>query len=79
MLVTWPTFHFVTSPLKLLADRNIHPMIVTLPTLHVDMSPLKLIAEQNMRRREDSVEIVDVPVGAAARTVATVPPSKREK
>ena len=39
----------------------------------------QVIAEQNMRRREDSVEIVDVPVGAAARTVATVPPSKRER
>ncbi len=37
------------------------------------------IAEQNMRRREDSVEIVDVPVGASARTVATVPPGKRER
>jgi NADH-quinone oxidoreductase subunit J len=39
----------------------------------------QVIAEQNMRRREDSVEIVDVPVGASARTVATVPPSKRER
>ena len=39
----------------------------------------QVIAEQNMRRREDSVEIVDVPTGAAARTVATVPPSKRER
>ena len=39
----------------------------------------QVISEQNMRRREDSVEIVDVPVGAAARTVATVPPSKRER
>ena len=39
----------------------------------------QVIAEQNMRRREDSVEIVDVPVGAAARTVATVPASKRER
>ena len=38
----------------------------------------QVVADQNMRRREDSVEIVDVPVGAAARTVATVPPSKRE-
>ena len=38
----------------------------------------QVIADQNMRRREDSVEIVDVPVGASARTVATVPPSKRE-
>ena len=38
----------------------------------------QVIAEQNMRRREDSVEVVDVPVGAAARTVATVPPGKRE-
>jgi len=39
----------------------------------------QVIAEQNMRRREDSVEIFDVPVGASARTVATVPPSKRER
>ncbi|MEK9854694.1 MAG: NADH-quinone oxidoreductase subunit J [Rhodobiaceae bacterium] len=39
----------------------------------------QVIAEQNMRRREDSVEIVDVPVGASARTVATVPPGKRER
>jgi NADH-quinone oxidoreductase subunit J len=39
----------------------------------------QVIAEQNMRRREDSVEIVAVPVGASARTVATVPPSKRER
>jgi len=39
----------------------------------------QVIAEQNMRRREDSVEIVDVPVGASARTVATVPQSKRER
>ncbi len=39
----------------------------------------QVIADQNMRRREDSVEIVDVPVGASARTVATVPPSKRER
>ena len=39
----------------------------------------QVIAEQNMRRREDSVEIVDVPVGASARTVVTVPPSKRER
>ena len=38
----------------------------------------QVIADQNMRRREDSVEVVEVPVGAAARTVATVPPSKRE-
>ena len=38
----------------------------------------QVVADQNMRRREDSVEIVDVPVGAAARTVAAVPPSKRE-
>lgn len=38
----------------------------------------QVIAEQNMRRREDSVEVIDVPVGAAARTVHTVPPSKRE-
>jgi NADH-quinone oxidoreductase subunit J len=39
----------------------------------------QVIAEQNMRRREDSVEIFDVPVGASARTVATVPPGKRER
>jgi len=39
----------------------------------------QVIAEQNMRRREDSVEIVDVPVGASARTVATVSPGKRER
>ena len=39
----------------------------------------QVIAEQNMRRREDSVEIVNVPVGASARTVATVAPSKRER
>jgi len=38
----------------------------------------QVIAEQNSRRREDSVEVIDVPVGAAARTVHTVPPSKRE-
>jgi len=38
----------------------------------------QVVADQNMRRREDSVEVVEVPVGAAARTVATVPPSKRE-
>ena len=38
----------------------------------------QVISEQNMRRREDSVEVIDVPVGAAARTVHTVPPSKRE-
>ena len=38
----------------------------------------QVISEQNMRRREDSVKVIDVPVGAAARTVHTVPPSKRE-
>ena len=38
----------------------------------------QVISEQNMRRREDSIEVIDVPVGAAARTVHTVPPSKRE-
>lgn len=38
----------------------------------------QVIAEQNMRRRADSVEVIDVPVGAAARTVHTVPPRKRE-
>ena len=37
----------------------------------------QVIAEQNMRRREDSVEVIDVPVGPP-RTVHTVPPSKRE-
>ena len=39
----------------------------------------QVIADQNIRRREDSVEIVDVPVGASARTVASVSPSKRER
>jgi len=39
----------------------------------------QVIADQNMRRREDSVEIVDVPVGASARTVASVSESKRER
>jgi NADH-quinone oxidoreductase subunit J len=38
----------------------------------------QVVAEQNMRRREDSVEVIDVPVGAAARTVHSIPPSKRE-
>ena len=38
----------------------------------------QVIAEQNARSRADSVEVVDVPVGAAARTVHTVRPSKRE-
>ncbi|MGC6453977.1 MAG: NADH-quinone oxidoreductase subunit J [Candidatus Puniceispirillaceae bacterium] len=39
----------------------------------------QVIAEQNMRSRADSVEVIDVPVGAAARTVHTVSPSKREE
>jgi len=39
----------------------------------------QVIADQNMRLREDSVEIVDVPVGASARTVASVSESKRER
>ena len=38
----------------------------------------QVIAEQNMRRRDETVEIVDVPVGAAARTISTVVASKRE-
>jgi len=38
----------------------------------------QVIAEQNSRRREDSVEVIDVPVGAAARTVHAVSPGKRE-
>ena len=38
----------------------------------------QVIAEQNARSRAESVEIVEVPVGAAARTVHTVQPSKRE-
>ena len=38
----------------------------------------QVVAEQNMRRREDSVEVIDIPVGAAARTVHSIPPSKRE-
>ena len=38
----------------------------------------QLIAEQNARSRAESVEVVEVPVGAAARTVHTVQPSKRE-
>ncbi len=38
----------------------------------------QVIAEQNARSRADSVEVVEVPVGAAARTVHTVQPSKRE-
>ena len=38
----------------------------------------QVIAEQNARSRAESVEVVDVPVGAAARTVHTVQPSKRE-
>ena len=38
----------------------------------------QVIAEQNARSRADSVEVVEVPIGAAARTVHTVQPSKRE-
>ena len=38
----------------------------------------QVIAEQNKRSRAESVEVVEVPVGAAARTVHTVQPSKRE-
>ncbi|MEC8365971.1 MAG: NADH-quinone oxidoreductase subunit J [Pseudomonadota bacterium] len=38
----------------------------------------QVIAEQNARSRSESVEVVEVPVGAAARTVHTVQPSKRE-
>ena len=38
----------------------------------------QVIAEQNARSRAESVDVVEVPVGAAARTVHTVQPSKRE-
>ena len=38
----------------------------------------QVITEQNARSRAESVEVVEVPVGAAARTVHTVQPSKRE-
>ena len=38
----------------------------------------QVIAEQNMRQRDETVEVVDVPVGAAARTISTVVASKRE-
>ena len=38
----------------------------------------QVIAEQNARSRAESVEVVEVPVGAAARTVHAVQPSKRE-
>ena len=38
----------------------------------------QVIAEQNARSRAESVEVVEVPVGAAARTVHTVQPSKCE-
>ena len=38
----------------------------------------QVIAEQNARSRAESIEVVEVPVGAAARTVHTVQPSKRE-
>jgi len=37
------------------------------------------IAKQNMRRREDSVELVDVPVGQPARTVSEIEPDTREQ
>ena len=39
----------------------------------------QVIAEQNARSRAESVEVVEVPVGAAARTVHRVQPSKRER
>ena len=38
----------------------------------------QVIAEQNMRRRDETVEVVDVPVGAAARTISNVVASERE-
>ena len=38
----------------------------------------QVIAEQNMRRRDETVEVVDVPVGAAARTISNVVAGKRE-
>ena len=38
----------------------------------------QVIAEQNARSRAESVEVVEVAVGVAARTVHTVQPSKRE-
>ena len=38
----------------------------------------QVIAQQNARTRAESVEVVEVPVGAAARNVHTVQPSKRE-
>ena len=38
----------------------------------------QVIAEQNARSRADSVEVIEVPVGAAARTVHTVQPRRRE-
>ena len=38
----------------------------------------QVIAQQNTRRRDESVEVVDVPVGAGARTIANVSSSKRE-
>ena len=38
----------------------------------------QVIAEQNARSRAESVEVVEVPVGAAARIVHPVLPSKRE-
>ena len=38
----------------------------------------QVIAEQNARSRAEAVEVVEVAVGAAARTVHTVQPSKRE-
>ena len=38
----------------------------------------QVVAEQNARSRADSVEVVEVPVGAAARTLHNVLPSRRE-
>ena len=38
----------------------------------------QVVAEQNARSRADSVEVVEVPVGAAARTLHNVSPSRRE-
>ena len=38
----------------------------------------QVIAEQNARSRAEAVEVVEVPVGAAARIVHTVQPNKRE-
>ena len=38
----------------------------------------QVIAQQNARRRDESVEVVDVPVGAGARMIANGPSNKRE-